>query len=755
MIKLKRKILLILILLLIKSSNAVVLDTLIVEDIVVNNKSAVRRVSGLRSGKRVDAVDIQKAIKNIYNMGGVKDVDFSAVSRTDTSVSLKLTMEEYPVCDGVEFEGNDEIKDRKFRDSLDISKGMPVSDQLMFKTKKSIKDMYAEEGYINASVEHELIQKSLPEYVIVKFKIDEGKRARVRNIIFKGNEAFSDFRLKRKFKTDERHIFSSGDFDREEYPNHLDTLMLYYKNNGYLDASVVRDSIWYTDEGSDINIEIEIDEGIKYYAGDVFIQGNNVVSEERLLSSVSLDKGGEFSLEDYEKTMRGLGSVYRNEGYLWVDIEEERDIEEDTIDLTFNITEGKPAIIKKIKIKGNTKTRDKVIRRELNIYPGDKYRQSKIQRSVRDIMQLDFFKPDIRPNMEMNDDGTINLVLNVSEKDNIGQFKMGVTFSQVDKFGGNLSVSIPNFRGAGEKLDATVEFSANRQHYSLGFMEPWVFNTPTSLNARGFYEKYKTEFDDYRSSGIELGVGRRLTWPDDYFKVYSKYRLSFEKDSRYNEGQDTLSNHIIKREGLLSRLSLTLSRNSTDMPQFPNTGSKMSLTGHIAGLGGDYEYVKGVLKYDWYFPLFWKFVMGIKSQFGLVGSIGEYSSVAVTDLFAVGGVYYDGQLRGYPEGMLGRYSSNPELGTSMFTVSGELRFPVLPQQLYLAGFMDVGNTWRGIKEVDFSDMYKGVGVGVRLMLPMVGLMGFDFAWGLDDPSSPHYGGTPHGFELHFLMNQGF
>jgi outer membrane protein insertion porin family len=249
---------------------------------------------------------------------------------------------------------------------------------------------------------------------------------------------------------------------------------------------------------------------------------------------------------------------------------------------------------------------------------------------------------------------------------------------------------------------------------------------------------------------MELGGGRRLKWPDDYFRIYLKYRLSLEKDFRsYDEN---LPDFSFVDNGILSKLSLSLIRNDTDIPTFPNRGSILSLNTEVAGLGGDFAFVKNVVSYDWYFPLVWKFVFGMKSKFGVIGGLTEKKTIARSDLFAAGGVYYEGQIRGYSEGAFGRYNQE---GLTLATFSGELRVPILEQQLYLAGFFDMGNVWNNLADIDLTDMFPGVGVGFRLMLPMVGLIGFDFAWGLKNENDPHFGGKKNGFVPHFLMNKGF
>jgi outer membrane protein insertion porin family len=338
-------------------------------------------------------------------------------------------------------------------------------------------------------------------------------------------------------------------------------------------------------------------------------------------------------------------------------------------------------------------------------------------------------------------------------------FQIGAAYSQIDGFVGTVSLGIPNFRGAGEDLKIDCAYGLYSKRIDLGFMEPWAFDSPTSLSGRVFYNwgvplYYTSRRDTLQSYGFSVGVGRsRLSWPDNHFSINGTYQLSYEMSTYYADS----TSPIIKvlREGYLSRLSCSITRYDFDMPQFPTSGSKLVITPEIAGLGGEFSYLKGTVDYDHYFPLPFKFVLGSKSKFGLIAPLRGPIKISRYDLFKIGGVYGDADLRGYSEYWFGGYYNRPELGISMFASTLELRYPLLEQQLYLGVFGDIGNTWPTLAMVDFSDLYKGVGFGLRLNIPMMGIMGFDFAWGLDDDTHKAFGSKPHGFELHFLMNRGF
>lgn len=726
------------------------LDTLVIQGLSINQPSAVNKTIPLKQGEAFTSADIQDAIKALYRTGLFREVTFYITEETDSSAQLLLKVTENPVCESIEFDGNKKLKTREIEEKISLHKGMVVSDAFIHENIQTLKKAYAEEGYLLSQIQSQQVQSTVPGNVIVKFVINEGKKVRIEQITFEGNEVFSDRRLKRKLETKEKGIFNKGDFDAELFRSHLDTLLMYYWDKGYLDAQVSSDSVWYGENKEDIFIHIVLHEGKQYFLGDVFFTGNKILDNEILAArSNVMKKGKPFSKSKFEMTKLYLTNAYRDEGYLWAMIQDNRQYRDDTIDITFEIKEGRAAVVRKIDIVGNNKTREKVIRREFALFPGQKYKQSNLERSIRDVMQLTYFNnvmPDLRP----NEDGTIDLVVNVEEKDNIGQFSAGLMYSQVDGLGGNFKVSIPNFRGTGELLEADIQYAKRRQKFSVNFLEPWIFDSPTSFSVSSFYEKSQSDYSDFQSIGLELGGGRRLKWPDDYFKLFVKYRISSEKDLRSNTDPFIENGAKILQEGMLSKLKLTLSRNDTDIPIFPTRGSNLSLTTEIAGLGGDYSFTKAHMQAEWYYPLFWKFVLGAKSNCGLIANgINGQTNISRYDLFRAGGVFYEGKIRGYDEGMF--------QGLTFLTMSAQISFPILPNQLYFAVFGDMGNAWDRVSDINFGDMYGGVGFGFRLNLPMLGLIGVDFAWGLRDPYESHFKSDTKfdRFQPHFIMQMGF
>ncbi|ERP31762.1 outer membrane protein assembly factor BamA [Chitinivibrio alkaliphilus] len=694
-------------------------------------------------------------IRTLYNTDMFRDVSVTP-EEGDEGVDLRITLEPNLYCDIFEIEGNDEFSTRQIRDSITISRGVLLTDQLLHENKRILQNMYAERGFNNAEIDFDLQESSVDGYAIVIIRIDEGERVYVDDIIFEGNEVFRNRRLRRRLQeTKRRHIFSRGTFKEEDFQDDLQEVVTYYQNRGYLDARISEYEITTPDDENALVITITVDEGPRYYAGNFFFDGNTVFEDEQLARAVALSQGDAFSQEEFEKSTMQVGDMYRNDGYLYAQIQPELVYRDDTIDVIYSFREGQPAVVGKVRITGNSKTREQVIRRNLRIYPGEVYSQSAIQRSIRELHQLQYFKdirPDIIPRSE--ESNIVDIEFKVIEKDNLGQFSAGVTYSGDGGFGGNASVSIPNFRGAGEQLDVEFQRLQERVLVSGGFQRPWIFDRPINFTGRVYWEKadYASErfqMYNYERIAAESGLGRRLTWPDDYWSGSFRYLIGHDRYNRdYTLTEDRLGVNIVS-EGTLSRLFLRLGRDDKDRPTFPTQGSAFGVSAFLGGLGGDYNYLKTTFDYEWYMPLFWKFTLGTSGKVGTINPLyGSTPDLGHNDLFRVGGVYYDGVIRGYSE-------SDFQENLAMATMSGQISFPIVDQTFYVAGFIDGGNSFSDLDEFG-NDFYMGTGFGFRLMLPMVGLIGFDFAVPLNDKNAFGFEKDgPGDWTSHFIMNKDF
>ncbi|MDR2577734.1 MAG: outer membrane protein assembly factor BamA [Chitinispirillales bacterium] len=745
----------------ITGAEAKTLDTVRVEGVFVNNPDIVRDAILLRTGQTFTPSDVQESIRRLYRLGLFRNIDFFIDDETDTSVSLTLRLEEFPIVERIEFEGNRKIKTKEFEEKKVINLHQPLSDAELHRSVRTISEMYADKGYLLAEIDAQIINSIVPGNAIIKYVINEGPRVRVRSVAFNGNEHVKSSWLTRRFKTKENRWWRSGDFNEELYRAHLDTLMMRYSDMGFLDAAIERDSVWFSEDKRDIFIDITVNEGRRYFAGDVAFIGNTIIDSDTLATRVALMRGRPFRLSQFEMTRFFVETAYREQGYLWIRVEDRRIYRgenSDTIDVVFEITEGRPAIVNRIDVRGNSKTWEKVIRREIALVPGQRYRQSLMASSQQNIMRLNYFAgvvPDIMP----NEDGTIDLIFDITERDNIGQLTVGAAYSDQDKLTGTFSTAIPNFRGSGQELKLEVQYGRYRKLGMISFTEPWAFDTPLWLTGTVFadqqiYSYYDNTNDTTMSYGFRVGVGRsRLTWPDDKFRFQTIYQLSHERTNRedYNIG-----NMRIVETGIISRLRFNIDRYDLDMPLFPNEGSRLTITPEIAGLGGTYRYLKGTVSYENYFRLPAKLVFGSEVKFGAITRLGPNIIISGNDLFTGGGAYGDAVVRGYPDWAFGGYRHRREGdGISMFALNMSLRYPIIDQQIYIGLFSDMGNTWTSISGIDLGDLYRGVGGGIRMNLPMIGVMGVDVGYGLDPLDKSAFNSRPHGFTWHIIMNRGF
>jgi outer membrane protein insertion porin family len=416
-------------------------------------------------------------------------------------------------------------------------------------------------------------------------------------------------------------------------------------------------------------------------------------------------------------------------------------------------------------ISGNTKTKDKVIRREVRLFPGDTYRQSLLERSFREIMQLNYFDM-VYPDIKVVGDQEVDLDFKVTEKEaGTGQFSAGLAYSQSDGLVGTLGVSIPNCcMGDGQSASMNVEYGEDKKSYSISFSEPWLLDRPITLGASLSYTWWNVDDDpDITRYGGSVYVGKRLKWPDDYFYGQVGYSWLMNKQG------DNVDQSLIRNTGVESSINFKLVRDDKDLPQFPTDGSRYELAVQWADetLFSDFNFVKTDLTVKWWFPLVSsKLALALTNEYGIV--VGD--PIQYRTLYQMGGVLgYDGMMRGYSSGSIGYR----RLGRSFQYFGAELQWGIVPNTFYLLPlFFDAGNVFgkrfdpdekvskdqpNPLTEWDPSSLKRDVGFGFRVVVPMLGIIGFDFAWPLD-PGETYNGLTTSGvgsMEFNFVIGQGF
>lgn len=515
-----------------------------------------------------------------------------------------------------------------------------------------------------------------------------------------------------------------------------------------------------------IKVSIAINEGRRYYMGGVHFSGNEVLPEALLRRIVRLDSGAVFDYYAYENFKKGFMDAYREDGYLFSRFDESRTFESDSIvNLSFHFVEGLPAQIRKVFIRGNTKTKDKVIRREVRLYPGDTYRQSGLERSFREIMQLNYFDA-VLPDIKVAGEQEVDLEFNVSEREaGTGQFSLGLAYSQSDGLTFTSSVSIPNCcMGDGLSTAVNAEYGKDKKGASVSFSDPWFLDKPITFGASLSYTWWEGDSDpDITRYGGSVYVGKRLKWPDDYF--YGQIGYSW----LMNDQGPNVDDSYVQYSGVESAVNLRLIRDDKNLPQFPTDGSRYELGIQLANpiLGSDFDFVKTDVTVKWWFPLFRdKLTLQLTNEYGIIaGDPLQYRS-----LYSMGGVLgYEGMMRGYSAGSIGYR----RLGRSYQYFGAELQLGIVPNTFYLLPFFfDAGNVFgdrydpdvkvsknqkNPLREWDPSSLKKDIGFGFRVVVPMLGIIGFDFAWPLD-PGETYSGLQETGvgaMEFNFVIGQGF
>jgi len=740
---------------------------------VEGNKSAdanfIKLNSGLTENALVSGEDIQKAIKQLWALKMFSDIQVILEKEVDGSVFLVLKVEEYPRLEKIELEGNKKIKKKDIEKELSFYKGQVVGPQESRKAAKKIKKLYEEKGYLLAEIEPK-VREGENERVILRLKINEGNKVQIEGINFHGNTAFTNKKLRKAFKETKENgfwFFGGGDFDRDKYQEDLKHLISFYNKEGFRDAETVKDSIYYGPLKKAMYIDIWVEEGQRYYFGDITWEGNELFAVEQLQQLLDFEKGDVYNKEKLDKAVfEKVGNLYYDTGYIFARIEpQEKPVGKDTVNVHFRITEGNAVKINKIHISGNTKTKEKVIRRELRILPGDVFSRQALVRSQRDIFVLNYFA-DVRPDVEPISDEYVDISIEVEEK-STDTANMSAGFSERDKLIGSIGVTMNNFFGNGQILSFDWNFGRAFRSFALSFTEPWFLDTPTLVGLSFYDTKRDDRYTGYnqRSQGASVRLGRRLRWPDNFFRTDWIYRV--DKTDLYDFNPQVLrfNPRLALQNWPLTTSGITqiISRNSLDRPEFPTSGSKFSISTEFTGgpLGGNVSFHKHVMQNEWFSPLIWNLVLFNNIHAGYIEGFGDdFENIPFLELFFMGGEGLSRSipLRGYDDPLSG--VATQAGGKLMFKYSTEIRFPIAPNPtIFGLAFAEAGNTWESLSKTDIYDLRRSVGVGIRIFMPMLGVIGFDYAYGFDndvlDENNRKTGRKFGEWKPHFVFGRSF
>jgi len=715
-------------------------------------ESLILSTIGLSPGIELSHENVQEAARSLYALGVFEDVQLFGAEGSDGGVKLIVVLKEYPALEGLRFKGHKELKEKEMKEAIGLIIGQVIAPKDIARGRQRIIELYREKGYLRAEVTGRLFDAADEGRAFLQYDIDEGDKVQVEQIDIFGNESLGDGKIRKVMETKEDRWWRKGDFQPEIHREDLERILALYRSEGYQQATITRDSIYYDSTRTELFIDIEVDEGEQYRLGEVSWNGNELFTAEELRRQLDVDQGDVFKLSTPELAYL-VRSAYFEKGYLDTEVIPQEEIRGDTIDVSFQVFEGEPFRVRRVDFSGNIRTREKVLRREIALRPGDVFKKSQLDESQRRLYMLGFFK-DVQVrhlNSALEGDRAIDVVFDVEEQ-RTGAASMGAGYSDRDKLVGTIGLQIPNFRGMGQNLDFSWEFGTRREQFLIGFTEPWLLDTPTSLSFRVYTlnQKYYDSFDFKRNS-VSVRLGRRLQKPA-FTSLSIGYQLRDESYSDFSASYADAAASGSYQPRTTSSLDVVLRRDTRDFPNFPTRGTVFSYTPEVASsfIAGDVDFHRHELIYNYYRPSWWQFVLAVETKFAIVDGFSDWDdrNISFWDRFTPGGVdWWDGQVRGYPDASLGPRDAagNNIGGRSMMTINLEYRFPITERQVVGLFFADAGNAWTGVADFDPLDLRRSLGVGFRLLTPMLGMIGFDFGYGFDrrDVDGQRPGMTTH------------
>ena len=800
-----------------------ILKDIVVDGVKKYSPAQILRFTGLSKGEMVDipGQKISNAIKKLWETDSFSEVEVYVEDIDGQSVVLKFHLQDLMELGEVKFTGKGigKSKNEKLAKDNNLKPGTKITNNLISTLSNKIPDEYRKKGFADAKITiKDKVNANDANLLDWTVQVDKGKRVKIAKIEFDGNEQVSDKKLRKKgFKdTKQKRLSISGilkpsKFIKEKYDEDKVNLIKYYNSLGFRDARVLSDSVWRNDKG--FNINVKLNEGKKYYIGNVSFIGNTSYTTDALQKLLGYRKGEIYDAVGFNKKVGEDGgkeddsdikSLYLNNGYLFSKVEPiEKAVRGDSIDIEIRIKEGEKATWNRVTWAGNTTTHDHVILRSLRTKPGNLFSKLDIKRTYFDLAGMQFFDPqqvgqDVVPNPQ---DNTVDIHWTLVEKGS-SQVQLQAGYGG-NSFIGTLGLTFNNFslrnflklkdfkpvpQGDGQTLSIQAQAGQYFKNYSLSFTEPWLFGTrPTALSV-GLNHSSVNYRDMYGASqklnifSASAGLNKLLNWPDNYFSLYTGISFQSYNFSNYpfQFGSTTVN------DGNVNNFSFNvgLSRNSAGYdPIFPTTGSNVEASikftpPYSLFQKKDYSNMSAQEKYKWmeffkiklkadsYTEILGKLVLRSSAEMGFLQGYKKELGAPPFERFYVGGTglfggRFDGRelipLRGYENASTEGGTSadiTPYGGGTIYSrYAAELRYPISMNQtakIFALTFAEAGNTWNNFSSFNPFQLKRSVGVGVRVYMGAFGLIGFDFAYGFDK----YLGGTePSGWQTHFLMNQ--
>ena len=769
-------------------------DTVVVE----GNSARIQEQSivalfGVQPGSEVTYRDIQRGMKQLMRSGQFKDVVIRV--RGTSPVELVIQVEEQARVRTVQLNGLEHLSPREVRDTTGLRPGLPFNSQRILDAKAYIRSELAADGipFVEITERIEQVPGEDNEVDII-LDIVEGQRVTIAHMEFIGNEHFTDDQLRgaMSIKPEGFWWFRSGSFDQLRLAEDLSVkLPQLYSSRGFLDFHVLSDTVIVDPSTGKASLVIELDEGEQYRLGSFTVEGNRRFTSEELegyfarrgggiLSSLGFGGGDEargeegevFDYGAFQEAVQIAEERYRNEGYLYaritpiVDKVPSENGGPPTIDATWQITEGSPALVNRVTISGNEYTYEWVIRNQVFILPGDVYSQDRVLRSYQNISALGFFEtPGPFPDIQPNEEGDVDITFNVVEKQT-GSINFGTSLGGGVGLSGFIGYQQPNLFGQAKSGSLRWDFGRYLNSFEVSYTDPALFQSLVSGSLTLFNSRDRFfQFATGRRRRVGMSTRFGFPWPNSRVsRVFVGYGLSQTKYEQFSDSEDT--SLFSRPPGVQSQLTLGLTRQTLDHPLFPTSGSRQNINIEANGglLGGDGQFTRVLADANWWVPIGGSAMGeggapgGVRFALGLTlraGAVFGDASAFPFDRFWMGGVQFGQNLRGYDETTITPLGYFPEraggindidrLGDAFFSVTAEYALR-LSGQIGISLFYDAGNVWRRPGEFDPTRMFRGAGLGLSLVTPF-GPIGLDYAYGFDK--------TNPGWQLHFRMGPGF
>lgn len=681
-------------------------------------KDAIKRVISIEPGEVYIAKALTQDLKNIYSMGYFEDIRIETEESSEGKIII-FNVKEKPTIKKIDFSGNLVYDDEEILKNLDISTGSILN---TFKIRSNIiriEELYKEKHYHNVEVSYK-VNPIGNNQADIEFIIKEGKKVRIKTITFQGNKAYSEKDLKKIMKTKEKGFFSfltsSGDLNRDDLSQDAGRLTAFYHNNGFIMARISEPEVEF--KGNWIYITIKIDEGSRFKVGNVDIEGDLILPKKSLMEMLKISNETFFNRGVLREDILGLTDLYSNFGYAFADISPRIDRQPDKlkVNVTYVVSKGKIVYFEKIIIRGNSKTRDKVIRRELPVYEQGRYSGALLKRGERNLNRLDYFEDIKFSTSKGSADDKMLLKVDVTEKPT-GELSFGGGYSSEESVFAIASIVQRNLFGRGQYLSLKAELGSQTTSFILSLTEPWLFDIPLSAGFNIY--NWGRSYDDYDAD--TKGGGISASYPIfDYTRVFFSYALDFSDISNFDID---VSDSILELEGsnVTSSITTGLRYDSRDKTFNATRGADHSISFQYAGLGGNVGFGKLELETGWYFPLFWEVVGFAHAKSGFVwrnagGDLPDY------ERFYLGGI---NSLRGFEWDDLSpkeinRFGFESEVGGNKFVqFNFECVFPIIKDTGFMGVvFFDTGDVYNEGENIKMGNLRESIGFGLRWYSPM-------------------------------------